>query len=109
VWDDHQLTKLGVVQLTNMTLGDYFEGFILKPANLTNTYYWTGDQGMEPTGIRKNVVSIPGYKTTFSNSTGMLTLSCHEQAMRMLKDSTPLPHMKCVEKPDRVQMSMCKA
>ena len=43
---------------------------ILKPANLTNTYYWLGGQGMEPQGLRKNVVSIPGYLTTFSQGEG---------------------------------------
>ena len=53
------------VQLTDMTFTNYLNEFILKPANLTNTYYWIGGQGMEPLGIRKHVVSIPGYTTTF--------------------------------------------
>ena len=57
--------KVFCMQLTNMTFTNYLTEFILKPANLSNTYYWIGGQGMEPQGIRKNVVSIPGYTTTF--------------------------------------------
>lgn len=53
-----------------MSFTAYVTEHILKPANLTDTYYWLGGQGMEPQGIRKNVVSIPGYRTTFTDSTG---------------------------------------
>ena len=58
------------MQLTNMSFTQYVTENIIKPANLTNTYYWIGGQGMEPRGIRKNVVSIPGYVTTFRGSDG---------------------------------------
>ena len=58
------------MQLTNMSFTQYVTENIIKPANLTNTYYWIGGQGMEPRGIRKNVVSIPGYVTTFRGSEG---------------------------------------
>ncbi|CAL8462902.1 g2436 [Coccomyxa elongata] len=58
-----------VEKLTNMSFTSYLKEFILRPANLSNTYYWLGGQGMEPQGIRKNVVSIPGYTTTFTNQT----------------------------------------
>ncbi len=63
------LTLSGVLQLSNSTFTDYVTENILKPANLTNTFYWIGGQGMEPQGLRKNVVSIPGYLTTFNKST----------------------------------------
>ena len=53
-----------------MSFTQYVTENIIKPANLTNTYYWIGGQGMEPRGIRKNVVSIPGYVTTFRGSKG---------------------------------------
>ncbi|BDA48100.1 probable protein flp at N-terminal half [Coccomyxa sp. Obi] len=56
-----------VERLTNMSFTTYLEEFILRPANLSNTYYWIGGQGMEPQGTRKNVISIPGYLTTFAN------------------------------------------
>lgn len=59
-----------LVQLTNMSLSSYFDEFILKPANLSNTYYWVGAQGLEPTGARKNVVTIPGYTTSFKSQPG---------------------------------------
>ena len=69
------------VQLTNMSFTSYLNEFILKPANLTNTYYWIGGQGMEPLGIRKHVVSIPAYTTTFENQDArgenMLEISRH--------------------------------
>ncbi len=55
------------MQLTNMSFTSYLEEFILRPANLSNTYYWLGSQGLQPQGIRKNVVSIPGYTTTFTS------------------------------------------
>ena len=58
------------MQLSNSSFTDYVTENILKPANLTNTYYWLGGQGMEPQGLRKNVVSIPGYLTTFSQGEG---------------------------------------
>ena len=58
------------MQLTNSSFTDYVTENILKPANLTNTYYWLGGQGMEPQGLRKGVVSIPGYLTTFSGGNG---------------------------------------
>ncbi len=56
------------MQLSNSSFTDYVTENILKPANLTNTVYWIGGQGMEPQGLRKNVVSIPGYLTTFNKS-----------------------------------------
>ena len=58
------------MQLSNMSFTQYMTENIIKPANLTNMYYWIGGQGMEPRGIRKNVVSIPGYVTTFQGSEG---------------------------------------
>ena len=58
------------LQLTNMSFTSYVTENILKPANLTNTYYWLGGQGMEPQGLRKKVVSLPSYTTTFQNSSG---------------------------------------
>ena len=58
------------LQLTNMSFTAYVTEYILKPANLTNTYYWVGGQGMEPQGLRKNVISLPSYTTTFQNSSG---------------------------------------
>ena len=58
------------MQLTNMSFTQYVTENIIRPANLTSTYYWIGGQGMEPRGIRKNVVSIPGYVTTFRGSDG---------------------------------------
>ena len=61
------------MQLSNMSFTQYVTENIIKPANLTNTYYWIGGQGMEPRGIRKNVVSIPGYVTTFRGSDGGLS------------------------------------
>lgn len=53
-----------------MSFTAYVTENILKPANLTNTYYWVGGQGMEPQGLRKNVISLPSYTTTFQNSSG---------------------------------------
>lgn len=64
------------VQLTNSSFTGYVTENILKPANLTNTYYWLGGQGMQPQGLRKGVVSIPGYLTTFSGGGGGTPLVC---------------------------------
>ena len=65
------LTVLGCsVQLSNTSFTEYVTEKIIKPANLTNTYYWIGGQGMEPQGLRKNIVTIPGYLTTFRGSDG---------------------------------------
>ena len=69
------------LQLTNMSFTAYVTENILKPANLTNTYYWLGGQGMEPQGLRKNVISLPSYTTTFKNSSeGESTFPISNQA-----------------------------
>ena len=57
-------------QLTNMTLSAYFQKYIAAPAGLNSTFYWVGGQGLEPTGIRKGVVSLPAYSATFKVSSG---------------------------------------
>ena len=75
------------MQLSNSTFTDYVTENILKPANLTNTFYWIGGQGMEPQGLRKNVVSIPGYLTTFNRSAGGATSLC---------DASWLSHILCI-------------
>ena len=53
-----------------MTLSAYFQRYIIAPAGLNSTYYWVGGQGLEPTGIRKGVVSLPAYSATFTASPG---------------------------------------
>lgn len=53
-----------------MTFQNYLEEFILKPANLSNTFYFTGAPGAETEGLRKGVVSLPGYMTTFEGGSG---------------------------------------
>ena len=41
------------------------EEHIFKPANLSNAFYWTGGQGMQPEGIRENLLPMPGYFATY--------------------------------------------
>jgi CubicO group peptidase (beta-lactamase class C family) len=50
-----------------MSLTAYFQRYILGPAGMNNTYYWVGGQGLEPGGIRRGVVSLPSYVTTFAS------------------------------------------
>ncbi|CAL8462904.1 g2438 [Coccomyxa elongata] len=59
-----------VEKLTNMSFGSYLEENILKPANLSNTFYWTGMPGGQPGGLRKGVVPLPGYNTIFERDSG---------------------------------------
>ena len=63
-------TVVFCVQLTNMSLAAYFDKYILQPAGLNSTYYWLSGQGLEPAGIRKNVVSLPSYIATFQTAPG---------------------------------------
>ena len=53
------------VQLSNSSLHDYMEKHIFAPLNLSNAFYWTGGQGMQPGGLHSGVVPTPGYYTTF--------------------------------------------
>ena len=53
-----------------MSLAAYFDKYILQPAGLNSTYYWLGGQGLEPSGIRRNVVSLPSYVSTFQTAPG---------------------------------------
>lgn len=53
-----------------MSLAAYFGKYILQPVGLNSTYYWLGGQGLELTGIRKNVVSLPSYVSTFRTAPG---------------------------------------
>ena len=57
-----------------MSFGSYLEENILKPANLSNTFYWTGMPGGQPGGLRKGVVPLPGYVTTFEGGSGTVSL-----------------------------------
>ncbi|CAL8462903.1 g2437 [Coccomyxa elongata] len=59
-----------VERLTNMSFSSYLDEFILKPANLSSMFYFIGGQGMEPRGVRKHVVSIPSYVTSFTSASG---------------------------------------
>ncbi|BDA48098.1 probable protein flp at N-terminal half [Coccomyxa sp. Obi] len=59
-----------VEKLANMPFGSYLEENILKPANLSNTFYWTGMPGGQPGGLRKGIVPLPGYMTTFEGGSG---------------------------------------
>ena len=52
-------------QLSNSSLHDYMEKHIFAPLNLSNAFYWTGGQGMQPGGLHSGVVPMPGYYTTF--------------------------------------------
>lgn len=53
-----------------MSFGSYLVENIIKPANLSNTYYWTGALGWEPEGLHRRAVSVPAYKTTFEGGSG---------------------------------------
>ena len=53
------------MQLSNSSLHDYMEKHIFTPLNLSNAFYWTGGQGMQPGGLHSGVVPMPGYYTTF--------------------------------------------
>ena len=54
-----------LMQLSNSSLHDYMEEHIFAPLNLSNAFYWTGGQGMQPDGLHFGVVPMPGYYTTF--------------------------------------------
>ncbi len=58
-----------------MSFGSYLEENILKPANLSNTFYWTGMPGGQPGGLRKGVVPLPGYNTIFERDSGTFSAS----------------------------------
>ncbi len=58
------------MQLTNMSFSSYLEEFIIKPANLSSMFYFIGGPGMEPRGMRKHVVTIPSYVTSFTSASG---------------------------------------
>ena len=44
------------------------EEHIFKPANLSSAFYWTGGQGMQPEGLRENVLPMPGYYATYEGN-----------------------------------------
>ena len=54
------------MQLSNSSLHDYMEEHIFAPLNLSNAFYWTGGQGMQPGGLHSGVVPLPGYYSTFT-------------------------------------------
>ena len=51
-----------------MSLGDYIQRNILTPANLTDSFYWNGAPGTEPSGLRMNMLPIPAYTTDFAGA-----------------------------------------
>ena len=48
-----------------MSLGEYIQKNVLAPANLTDTFYFNGAPGKEPSGLRKNMLPVPAYTTDF--------------------------------------------
>ena len=74
------------VQYSNMSLGDYIQRNILTPANLTDSFYWSGAPGTEPDGLRKNMLPVPAYTTDFAGADlpHPLAPACEYVAVQMI-------------------------
>ena len=55
-----------------MSLGEYIHKNVLGPANLTDTFYWNGAPGSQPTGLRHRMLPVPAYITQFTGKTPLL-------------------------------------
>ncbi len=56
------------MQYGNVSLGDYIQKNVLDPANLTDTFYWNGAPGTQPSGLRHQMLPIPGYTADFTGN-----------------------------------------
>ena len=51
-----------------MSLSEYIYKHVLEPANLTDTFYWSGAPGSEPAGLRHRMLPVPGYIAEFTGN-----------------------------------------
>ena len=51
-----------------MSLADYIHKHVLEPADLTDTLYWNGAPGAQPTGLRHQMLPVPAYVAEFSGN-----------------------------------------
>ena len=92
---DYKSTVL-VLQLSNMTLRDYMEEHIYKPANLSNAFYWTGEQGMQPEGLREHVLPMPGYYATYEGNHLRFFMHFYVALIHLFIHNTPFnPQIRC--------------
>ena len=56
------------MQYSNIRLGEYISKHVLEPANLTDTFYWSGSPGSQPGGLRHQMLPVPGYLAYFTGN-----------------------------------------